>query len=342
MRRTTSGSPPANTRPLASADLDLVAALQAAPRASVRLLAEVLDTSVSTVSRRLTRLRDQHVLRVVGQVPWSVFSDSHPHHVWITTRPGHAGRVADEIAGWSQARFVAVTTGQSDVYCILHPQRREQVADLLAVQLPAAQGVAGTHSELGLRMYASAPTWRLPRLRDDQLHKLSAVFPPPFTGEPFVQLSEEESRAAVLLQQDGRATAAEAARLLDVSSSTAYRMLHSLLERGIVRPRVEIEPALLGYPLEAVLSLHTAPHSTPEVADALGMHASARYVSTIAGRCSIIHHGVFRNEDHLADFLTHDLAELPGITALEVAIVLHILTRYWSPPAMGTAREASG
>ena len=141
--------------------------------------------------------------------------------------------------------------------------------------------------------------------------------------------SAEELGAVELLRHDGRASAAEVARALGISRSTAYRLTQSLLRRGLVRPRVEIEPALLGYALEVVVELHAAPGAIQQVADALARHPSARYVSIVAGTSSVIHHGVFRDEEGLATFLTHDLAAFPGITACEVSVMLDVLRRYW-------------
>lgn len=311
-------------------DLDLVAALQVAPRAGLRLLADVLGVSVSTVSRRLSRLRHERMLRIVGQVPWSVFSDSNPCHVWIATRPGAAAAVARAIARMREARFVAVTTGQADVYCILHPARRQDAAALLVDRVPAIDGVVSAHSELGLRMYASGATWRLQRLSEHQLSRLhTASAPPPAgTGSEAVR---DGSGVLALLQDDARITAAEAARVLEISPSTAYRTIQSLLDRGVVVPRVEIEPSLLGYALEVVLSLSASPGAVAETAGALARHPSTRYVSTVAGHSSMIHQGLFHSEDDLAEFLTVDLADLSGIRAFEVSVIARVLTRYWSP-----------
>ncbi|MGH3499900.1 MAG: Lrp/AsnC family transcriptional regulator [Nocardioidaceae bacterium] len=311
-------------------DLDLVAALQTAPRAGLQLIAEVLGVSVSTVSRRLARMRRERALRVVGQVPWSVSSDSNPCHVWIAARPGAAPAVAREIARMPEARFVAVTTGRADVYCILHPARRQDAAALLVDRVPAIADVVSTRSELGLRMYASGATWRLHRLDERQLSLLRAGCRHAATGAVSTA-NPDEYGVLALLQDDSRITAAEAARVLDISPSTAYRAIQSLLERGVVVPRVEIEPSLLGYPLEVVLSLLTSPGAVAETAEALAWRPSTRYVSTVAGRSSIIHQGLFRGEDDLADFLTVDLAGLPGVTAFEVSVVARVLTRYWSP-----------
>ncbi|MQA12360.1 MAG: winged helix-turn-helix transcriptional regulator [Pseudonocardiaceae bacterium] len=315
---------------LEPADLDLVAALQLAPRAGVQLLAEVLGVSTGTVSRRFARLRDQRLLRVVAQLPWWIGSKGNPHHVWISTRPGETESVATAIAELDEARFVAVTTGRADVYCILHPARRGDAVRLLTSTLPSIGGVLRSHSELGLHMYASGATWRLPRLSPEQERRLAENRPPmPLAAEH--QFSAEEAEVARVLQRQGRASSAEIARELGKSASTAYRLTQSLLERGLVQPRVEIEPALLGYPLEAVLSLSTAPGAMQEIATELSGHPTARYVSTVAGTSSVIHHGLFRDENDLAGFLTRDLARYAGITGFEVSVVLRVLTRYWSP-----------
>jgi DNA-binding Lrp family transcriptional regulator len=320
------------TDTLAVGDLDLVAALQIAPRAGVRVLADVLGVSTGTVSRRMARLREQHGMRVVGQVPWWVAGDATPHHVWISTAPGWTDPVAAAVAALDEAQFVATTTGRADVYCILQPARRAAAAALLTATIPSIPGVARTHSELGLHRYLSGSSWRLARLDADQerqlvVHRHGA--PPTGSG----RLTEDEAGIAGVLQRDGRASAAEIARGLAMSASTAYRLTQSLLERGLVQPRVEIEPVLLGHPLEAVVSLSTSAGSMREIATALSTHPSARYVSTVAGTSSVIHHGLFRHEDDLADFLAGDLGRHPGVTRFEISIVLRVLTRYWTPRA---------
>ncbi|MER6944674.1 Lrp/AsnC family transcriptional regulator [Nonomuraea sp. NPDC000554] len=337
-------------------DLDLVAALQVAPRASAAALADVLGLSASTVGRRLLRLEEQRILRVIGQLDWSARAEGNPRHVWVTTAPGASGQVATALAELPEAQLVAETTGRADVYCAVHPADREQAHELLSARLPSVPGVVSTHSELVLRALTKADSWRLHRLGDDQVKALEATAEPE-RGQPAAPpagreravaspagrergasraaptapavLGEEEHGALRLLRGNGRITAAQAARALGISQSTAYRLIQSLLRRGVVRPRVEVEPALLGYSLEAIIALRTAPGAIQPVAEELAGHPSARYVSIVAGTTSVIHQGVFRHEDDLGDFLTRDLAHLPGITALDVSVVLRMLRRYW-------------
>lgn len=323
---------------LDDADLDLVAALQVAPRAPLSALADVLGSSASTVGRRLARLADERLLRVIGQVEWPMLAEGNPMHIWVATVPGQARQVAGRLAELPEIPFVATTTGRTDVYCSLHATRRAGARELLMNRIPSVPGVRSAHTELVLRASAKSDSWRLRRLGDDQLRALREVADPlDEAAEPatVAGFSDEELGAVELLRHDGRASAAEVARALGISRSTAYRLTQSLLRRGLVRPRVEIEPALLGYALEVVVELHVAPGAIQQVADALARHPSARYVSIVAGTSSVIHHGVFRDEEGLAAFLTHDLAALPGITACEVSVMLDVLRRYWIGRADG-------
>lgn len=316
---------------LDAADLDLVAALQRSPRAGVRLLADVLEMSTSTVSRRLARLVDERLLKVIGQVDWSVFSDAHPQHVWISARPGTAGQVARDLAALPETQFAAITSGRSDVYGILQPGARADGADLITERVGGIPGVVATHTEIALRSYASAATWLLDRLTPEQEARLRRENPAQRETSSTTGLSADERRVARALQQDGRASAADVARRLELSQSTAYRVIQALLERGAVVPRVEIEPAVLGFPLEAVISVTAELRSITGIAAALGRHRSARFVSTVAGTASMICNGAFRDEDELSDLLTGDLAAIEGIRAVEIAVMLRVLTRYWLP-----------
>jgi len=316
---------------LTEPELDLIAALQVAPRASVAVLAEALDVSASTVGRRLLRLEDQRILRVIGQVEWTARGRGNPRHVWVTTEPGASGSAAKALARFPEVQLAAETAGRSDVYLAVHVPDRAQARELLADRIPGVAGVAGTHSELVLRALTRADSWRLHRLSQDQ-HAILAgeqVVPAAPDGFDTDKASPDERRLIGLLAGNGRITAAEAGRILGLSQSTAYRLIQSTLRRGIVRPRVEVEPAQLGYELEAIIALTVTPGAIQDVARELARHPSARYVSIVAGTASIIHQGVFRNEDEMADFLTRDLAPLPGITALQVSVVLRMLRRYW-------------
>jgi DNA-binding Lrp family transcriptional regulator len=292
--------------------------------------------SASTAGRRLARLESERLLRVIGQLDWSVSGEGNPWHVWVTAEPGRAPEVARRLAELPEATLVAVTAGQADVYCSVQPARRERTRELLTRSIPATPGVRSARSELVLGSSAKSDAWRLSRLTEDQVGLLSGQLEesasgaaPAAVGASQEALGAEELRTLRVLAGDGRATAAQVSRELGIGQSTAYRITQSLLQRGLVRPRVEIEPGLLGYALEAVVSLTVSPGAIREAARQLARHPSARYVSTTAGGSCIVHQGVFRDENGLSDFLTRDLAELPGVVSFDVSVVLEALRRHW-------------
>ncbi|WP_432564623.1 Lrp/AsnC family transcriptional regulator [Kineococcus sp. SYSU DK003] len=313
-------------------DLDLVAALQRSPRAPLNVLGEALDTSPSTVGRRLTRLVDEGIVRVVGQVDWSLLSDTHPHHVWINTRPGRARAVAVALTQVPGAQFVATTAGRADVHLTVHSPSRSETAHLLTGTIAGIEGVLSTHSELVLRAVTKADQWRLDRLGPEQRSLLVADSDAAGDVHPsanIASLTPAELVVTRLLHRDGRIPASDVGRETGMSRSTAHRVVQSLLSRGIVQPRVEIEPGLVGFPLEVAVQLAVKPGDTTAVAQWCAEQPSARYVSVVAGTWSVVHQGVFRNEDDLAQFLERDLAELPGITGWGVSVVLEVLQRYF-------------
>ncbi|WP_197321115.1 Lrp/AsnC family transcriptional regulator [Saccharomonospora sp. NB11] len=313
-------------------DLDLVAALQVAPRAPLSRLSEVLGWSSSTVSRRLARLESARLLRVIGQLDWPITGRGNPWHVWVDTAPGESDKVASALAELPQTQFVATTTGRADVFCTMQPGHDDDLPALLD-RVPSLDGVRSTHTELVLRGVTKADSWRLPRLTDEQVSALTTDNVDKL-DEP-LELDDDMWATLRLLRGNGRMSTAQVARELGVGQSTAYRMVQALLRRGIVRPRVEIEPNFLGYSLEAIVALTVTPPAIKPVAEALADHRSARYVTIVAGSSSVVHHGIFEDEDALAELLTVDLADLPGVASFDVSVVREVRKRYWLGRAEG-------
>ncbi|KAA5828400.1 Lrp/AsnC family transcriptional regulator [Saccharopolyspora hirsuta] len=318
---------------LDDADLDLVAALQLAPRAPLNAVAEVLGSSATTVGRRIQRLQDQRLLRFISTAHWSLLITGNPYVVWIKCEPGATTEVAAAVQQIPEAQSILITSGDADIYCTIYPLPGTDLRGLLTRTLPATPGIASIQSHLVLSMSRHAVSWHLNRLTPEQeaaLREHADADPgsPPETLDP---LSEAEFAVLRLLVEDGRLTAAQAARELDVSRSTAYRLIQSVLEKGAARPRVEIEPAVLGYPITALLTLDVQPQHVPEVLKSLGAHPSGRFTVMTAGPAAITHHGVFRDEAHLARFTTEDIGALPGINGLNMSTALAVLRRQWIP-----------
>ena len=132
----------------------------------------------------------------------------------------------------SQAQSLFIITGDSDIYCTLYPLPGTDIRRVLTETLPATPGIASIQSHLVLRAPRQAVAWRLHRLTDKQTAALRREADA-MSGEiptSLGPLTGVELETLRLLLDDGRISAAHVARELDISRSTAYRTIQSLLE----------------------------------------------------------------------------------------------------------------
>lgn len=311
--------------------LDIVAALQVAPRVPASKLAEILDQPTTTVTRKLKRLQQERLVKAIGRFAWPLVTSGNPLQMWIRCQPGRAYEVAEELKQFPEIQFLMVTSGSADIYADLYPLLGSDANDLISRRIPSIPGMASARSQLVLRSPRVGQSWRLNRLSDQQRHELERctdpVVLPPFSR--IEDLSDIDFRTLKELGSNSRISAADLARKLSVSSSTAYRSMQVVLGSGAISPRIEVEPAAVGFPLNANISLQVDPSAIPDVLADLSRHPSARMVSMVAGSASVTHNGAFTGPAQLADFITEDLGALRGVHSMDICIGLNVLRRYW-------------
>ena len=311
---------------LDSSDIALVAALQRAPRAGFATLARVLDTAPSTVSRRYARLVEQRFLHVTISIPWSAQGTGHPSSLLLSCRPGTSSRVASELARLDGMQAVLLMAGSADVHAILHPTGG--ITTTLLEDVPAIDGVERTRTGLILGTASRAGDWLLPGvLTPGQEDLLRAAAPAP-TAPPST-LRPIERRLLGALIQDGRLSIQEAAQHLGVSRTTASRLLSSLVDSGFARPRIDIEPALLGHPLGLFVSLTTHPAHAEATLTRLAEHPAVRFSAMVTGDATILAHVALRDERAAREFLTADIGSFEGVQSVSTSTLLRTVRRNW-------------
>jgi len=312
-------------------DLEIVDALQIAPRVPLAALAECLSIPPSTAHRRMQRLIDERLLRVVGRADWSLLTDSNPYEVWIRVAAGRSREVADALQLIPEVQLVLETTGEADLHAAVVPFRTSDMYRLLSQQLPGIDGVVSIDSRLIIESVRIAQQWRSHRLRPEvatrlQAHHLEVDEPLPGS---LAALTDVEFEAMRALSRNGRATAADLARDLGVAPSTANRAIQKILRSGAILPRVEIEPALLGFSLEVTISIDAEPGQFSAIARSLTEHPNVRMASVVTGPAPISVHAVFTSPGDFSRFVNNDLAQLDGVHGIRSAVVLRVARRYW-------------
>jgi DNA-binding Lrp family transcriptional regulator len=284
------------------------------------------------VGRRFARLVDAGIMRMICEVDWALLAEGVPVNVWIRTAAGRIHDVARALAERADTTYVAISSGRGDVFCVLHGMTRAATTRALTVDLPQLDGVASIQTEWVLKRLVSSASWRLPRVSAEQVEALCPYVVPVGDGPaPGTRrdLTEFERDTAALLRQDARMPFADIARALSVSESRARRTVTAMIETGLLRPRVEIDPPKLGYAIEIVLSLGCRPDTVDAVAEKIAAHPATRFLGITAGPSVMTYHGVFGCERELADFLVHGLNGFGGVTTVECSVQLEVFKRYW-------------
>jgi DNA-binding Lrp family transcriptional regulator len=312
-----SGAP----EPLDPLDRRIVAALQVDGRAPWHRIAEVLDESERTVTRRGTALLESNVVRV---------STLSGHNSAVLVRAESAiGSVRSTTTALSQRSdcvYAYALTGAVD--CVAEIRVGPSgLAGLVLDELPATIGLVRAHTDPVLRVLQSVRQWRPPILTP---HQIAALEVPPFgvqqpsaeTAEP---LSTNDRAIARGLAEDGRATVTTLARQAGVSESTARRRLEWMLANGHLWSRAVVEPAHLGYPVEAMLWIRLLPGQLDTFTTAVVGNPYVREALCLAGEFDLAVNVAVPDEATLYDLVSGPWRDL--VQTAQVSVVLQAMKR---------------
>lgn len=306
-------------KPLASGlddtDLACLIALQADPRASWRELGAATGIAERTVARRIKRLMDADALRVIAEPDPLATGRGVVLHAWVRCRSGHVPEVADQLARLDISQLVVTLAGSADLMAELTLADAADMPDVVTRVLPSIAGVEHVEARLVLRPFRRAGQWRIQAQAADTAAEPAAAQAP-------AALTDAEQRMVAHLMRDGRASLAELAEQAGVSEPTAQRLLQNMVERRALSFRVEVEPALVGFPVEAVISVQVRPQAVDALAAHLALDPNTRCLFGTSGASQLFWHVLCRDSLHLWDVVTRRLGELDGVLNSEVGVVM--------------------
>ena len=301
-------------------DLACLIALQADPRASWRELGAATGIAERTVARRIKRMMDADALRVIAEADPLATGRGVVLHAWVRCRSGRVAEAAEALATLAITQLVVTLAGTADLMAELTLADTADMPDVVTRVLPSIDGVEQVEARLVLRPFRRAGQWRI------QADGAAPEAPDPASQTP-VALTEPEQRIVAHLMRDGRASLAELSAHAEVSEPTAQRLLQHLVERRALSFRVEVEPALVGFPVEAVISVQVRPQVVDALAAHLALDPNTRCLFGTSGASQLFWHVLCRDSLHLWDVVTRRLGELDGVLASEVGVVMRAYKR---------------
>ena len=148
----------------------------------------------------------------------------------------------------------------------------------------------------------------------------------PAKGGPATVLPEDEPLLAEL-GRDGRASHAALAAAIHWHESTVRRRIDELRRAGLLHFEVDLDSRGLGMNVQAILWLSVEPARLDEVGRALAGHFEVPFVAATTGPTNLVVTALFRDTQHLYEYLTGQLASLPGVRSVETAPIIRTLKR---------------
>ena len=316
---------------LDAVDRQIVHVIDLEPRASFRTIADVLGVSDQTAARRYRRLREVAGLRVVGlvrgsRVGWTDWL------VRLQTTPGSASAIADALARRPDTRWIRIYAGGTEIVCVLQARTSEQRDALFLRGLPGSRRVVQISAHATLHMF-SPVVWvaTANALSTEQIARLPRSDAAAGTGPAAadgVHLESTDEPLLAELARDGRASTATLATAVHWHESTVRRRIAELHAAGLLYFDVDIDDRAFGFNVAAMFWMSVEPAKLDEAGRAVATHPEIPFAAAMTGPSNLVADGQFRDTQHLYEYMSGRLVELPGLRSVETV------------PAIGTLKRA--
>jgi DNA-binding Lrp family transcriptional regulator len=306
-------------------DRQIVHILTIEPRASFRTIADVAGISDQTAARRYRRMAESAGLRVLG-VPDGSRLGWTDWFLRLQTTPGGADSIAEALARRPDTRWVHLASGGTEIICTLQARTEEQRDALFLRGLPGSRRVVQITAHSILHDFTPGP-WRettralspaqLEKLPRHEHHDVSA------RGS----LLAEDEPLLKELARDGRASTAALAAAIHWHESTVRRRIDELRRSGLLYFELDIDNRVLGLNEHALLWLSVEPARLEEAGNALAEHPEIPFAAATTGPTNLVASAVFRDTRHLYEYLTGELAALPGVSSVQTAPIIATFKR---------------
>ena len=311
---------------LDAVDRQIIHMLTLEPRASFRAIAEVTGISDQTAARRYRRLAEAAALRVLGvadgsQLGWADW------FLRLQTTPGSADSIAEALARRPDTSWVRLASGGTEIACTLEARSPEQRDALLLRGLPGSRRVSQISAHSILHNFTPGPWPEVTRaLSPAQLEMLGPPAVPVQAHAETTLLPDDEPLLAELAR-DGRASHAALAAAIHWHESTVRRRMDELRRAGLLHFEIDLDNRAFGMNVQAMLWLTVEPGRLDETGRALASHREIPFAAATTGPTNLLASAVFRDTRHLYEYLTGELAALPGVSSVQTAPIIRTLKR---------------
>ncbi len=140
-------------------DLVLIRELESDGRQTNTDLAKKIGTSKATARRKLKRLLDEDIIKVVAVANPPALGYNMVATMGINVRPGDVDSVAEKLASFDNVHFVIISTGRYDIIAWMMFQEPEDLSDFLRAELGNIPGLVSVETMINLKIIKASFTY---------------------------------------------------------------------------------------------------------------------------------------------------------------------------------------
>lgn len=133
-------------------DLMLIKELEVDGRQTNTDLAKKIGTSKATARRKLRRLLDDNIIRVVAVANPPALGYKTVATMGINVRPGEVDAVAEKLAAYKNIHFVIISTGRYDIIAWVMFREPEDLSNFLRKELGKIPGLTSVETMVNLKI----------------------------------------------------------------------------------------------------------------------------------------------------------------------------------------------
>ncbi len=137
-------------------DYEILSILQQDGRRSFTEIGKEVGVSEGTVRKRVTRLVDDGIIRIIGLVDPHLVGFHAPAIIQVSVIPPQLEEAAQAIAQFPEVSYLLMVSGEFDLIVEVRCRNREHLASFIRDRLQKVAGVQRTISSLVLHTYKLA------------------------------------------------------------------------------------------------------------------------------------------------------------------------------------------
>lgn len=306
-------------------DLALLHCLQIAPRVTWTDLAPVLSTTPTALAARWHRLRSSG-LAWVGSYPDARRDTLVTSLVEIDVAPGRRAEVVNLLCRDPRAISVEESARGRDLLLTVLTKDLASLTRFVLDEMDGIDGIDRQRTHLATAVHTDGTSWRLDALNKEQQAACEAIAAAigPQSG---VAQPKDVADLVDALARDGRASAAELARLTGRSPATVRRQLARIVGSGMLRFRCEVAQLTSQWPIACTWVARVPPAEQERTVTALATLPELRLCISTTGDTNLMFTVWVRSLQHLMR-LEHLLGEkLPWLGIVDNAVTLRTRKR---------------